>query len=425
MAEELSRIRRLLWLGIIGFLVMLSIPLFFTVFIEPARTGHLLVYGDGRNLKISDYVNFYYAGWMARSADRLRVYDPEVRMETSNRLIAPHRVGEPLYTGYLPIVFPMMVPFALLGLTESYFLWLAVTFGFGVSMLALFGRRVMNWPWRYVVAFSLFWLWSLPGFLTLHLGQVVWLLLGLDLLFFWGLLTGRDLAAGISLALTFVKPQYSVFLLAAAIGAKRWKLVGISVLTLAALFGLAALTIGWENVVRYPTLLHHTEQSDYTARVMASIRPVLYAVLPPAPALQANLAVWVGSAIGIAVLWLFTRAKGEEARRWLSALTILAALATSPHTHCHDLLLIAAAALMTLDITPGRKRSLPELLWIATLFIYPIAGFAFYIMPVGAHLSRWPFVLTNFILLTLCAICYWRAMAAGVSRAEADVRAAP
>jgi hypothetical protein len=37
MAEELSRIRRLLWLGIIGFLVMLSIPLFSTVFIEPAR----------------------------------------------------------------------------------------------------------------------------------------------------------------------------------------------------------------------------------------------------------------------------------------------------------------------------------------------------------------------------------------------------
>ena len=80
---------------------------------------------------------------------------------------------------------------------------------------------------------------------------------------------------------------------------------------------------------------------------------------------------------------------------------------------------------MTLDVSPGRKRSLAELLWIAILFVYPIAGFAFYIMPIGAHLSRWPFVLTNFILLTLCAICYWRAMAAGASAADADVRSAP
>jgi hypothetical protein len=414
--RALGKFRRLLWLGIIAFLSMLSIPLFMTLFVEPAKTGSLLFYSAGNAMKVSDYVNFYYAGWMAQSPDRLHVYDPEVRMRTSNQLVAPNKLGEPLYTGYLPIVFPMMVPFALFDLTTSYFLWCAVTVSFGMTVVALFASRVMQWPPRYIITFCLYALWSLPGFLTLHLGQVVWLLLGLDLIFFCGLLRNKDIPAGIALAFATVKPQYSIPLLAAALGAKRWKLAGTAILTLAALFILAGITIGFDNVARYPTLLHHTEQSDLTARVMASIRPILYAVLPPAPALQASMAIWILTSLGIAGLWFISRDKNDATKRWLGALTILLALATSPHTHCHDLLLIAAAAVMTIgDERRGgtrdreavsRSARVAAQIWLIILIIYPIAGFVFYVMPVGPHLSRWPFVLTNLILVALAAICY-------------------
>lgn len=421
MPQSLGKFRRLIWMGIISFFILLSVPLFAVLFIEPAQNGHLLVYEQGGALKVSDYVNFYYAGWMAQSPYRLQVYDPAVRMQTSNELIAPYRVGEPLYTGYLPIVFPMMVPFALLPITASFFVWSAITVTFGITILALFAHKVMNWPPRYIAVFCLCVLWSLPGFLTLHLGQVVWLLLGLDLIFFWGLLRNKDIPAGIALAITTVKPQYSIPLLAAAVGAQRWKLVGIAVATLATLFALAGLTIGFDNVARYPTLLHHTEQSDLTARVMASIRPMLYAVLPPAPALQASLAIWILTAIGIAFLWFISRDKSDATKRWLSALTILLALATSPHTHCHDLLLIAAAAVMTLDFGSARKPTTLERVWLSILIVYPFIGYVFYTMPVGPHLSRWPFVLTNLILVVLCALCYSANFRAGAVSTEDSV----
>src|SRR5262249_14733561 len=144
---------------------------------------------------------------------------------------------------------------------------------FGVTCLSLFLYHHMGWQPRYIALFCLVTLWSLVSLLNLYIGQVGWLLLGLDVLFFWGLLSNRDKMSGIALALTTIKPQYAIVFLGPVVGLRRWRILQYALITEAVLFLSAVLVLGWTTVSHYGQLLAHTETVDRDIACMASIRP--------------------------------------------------------------------------------------------------------------------------------------------------------
>lgn len=408
----------LIWAGVLAFFALIGLPIVQLLVVEPLQTNSLLLYYSPAGLKISDFVNFYYAGWMVLQGKAALVYDHATRMEMSNRLVAPFTVGEPLYCGYLPFVFVLMVPFALLPLVPAYFFWCLVTLAFGAGMLILFLRNHMRWQPRHIALFVLVVLWSLPSVLNFRLGQVVWLLLGLDVLFFWGMLARRDRMAGIALGLSAVKPQYTLVLIAAAVGCRRWRLLAIALATLLGLVAAAVATLGWQTVIAYPTLLTHTETVDSAITVMMCVRPLLAAVLPHALALQINFFLLAGGMLLVGWLWRKSNDDSEDKQRWLVAVTMVVALLFSPHTHCHDALLLAIpAAMMRWDKVFQKASDWQTKTAILLLGTMPLLGYVFYAMPNTGAVSRWPFILVDFLLL-LSGLLYIGRKTTGVLQRE-------
>lgn len=382
-----------------AFLLMAAIPIFNILYVERAQQGNFLVYKlpDGA-LKLADFVPFYYAGKVVLSGESKHAYDPAVRMRISNQLVAPYTSPRPLYCGYMPFVFVLMVPFAMMPLLGSFYFWCFFTTAFGLTCLTLFLHYHMRWKRRYIALFCLVSLWSLVSLLNLYIGQVGWFLLGLDTLFFWGLLSNRDRMGGIALTLTTIKPQYAVIFFGAAVGLRRWRLLGVALITEVALFAAAVLVLGPTTVGQYGELLKHTETVDLDIFAMASIRPVLAMVLPHAPALAANLIILAAATGAVALLWNWKRKSGADVFHTLIAVTVLAALIASPHTHCHDCIMLALVA----AVSPWRKRDCWEAkTWLVMLAAFPLAGFLFYAMPASGPWMRWPFLLYNITLLML------------------------
>ena len=405
-----SRLRRLGWFAAISFLLLLSIPTANLLVIRPLQEGTLLFYQmkDGP-LRVADFVPFYYAAKAGTSEVRLQSYDYDVRMKLSNELVSPHRVGEPFYCGYLPIVFVLMAPLAPFGLVSGYYIWCIASLIFGVGMLGIWLRRETTASWRLALTFCLLALWSLPSVLCFRLGQVSWLLVAAYVAFFIGLFRSKDLLPAIMLALSTVKPQYTAVIMCSALGLRRFRLLLLAIGIELALFALATVQIGWSNILRYPSLLHHTEFSDGAATVMVSIRSYLYAVAGSDVGLKINFVLLVLAMIALTILWRQAVTYDRFTQRWLAALTVVTALVVSPHTHVHDDLLLALAAALTLKIPTERPITINKWLssaWYGLICTFAFLGYYFYSWPSIGHMSRWPLLVINLLIWMVGIVIY-------------------
>ena len=60
-----------------------------------------------------DFIHYYQCGAMALSPDRFQVYNPQLQLAWTNKLISPAHVDEIWFIQFVPFVFPLMIPFAL------------------------------------------------------------------------------------------------------------------------------------------------------------------------------------------------------------------------------------------------------------------------------------------------------------------------
>ena len=402
--------RKLLSFGTIWFLVFFQVPLGYLLLVKPYLHGDLFYTQHGATAtSISDFIHFYSAGAMALSADSHQVYQPEVQLRWINTLIRPACTESVFYMQYVPFVFPLMAPFALLSMTAAYFLWLLLSALCGLIGMVLIAKSIRHWNKEAVALFALSVFASFPSALTLKLGQTTWFMLALISGYYWALLGKADLAGGICLALTTLKPQYTVLFAIPGLALRRWRLIVYSIITETILLLLAGITIGWQNVVQYPMTLLHAETSAHFWGVlpehMISVRALLSLITGPQLALRLSILVMLAAAGAVYVLWRRAASLGVDAWHWAFAITVLLSLIASPHSHPYDSLLLALPAGLTLG-TPGPARGPGRWIWSALLITFPLTSWTFYQPAVAQAVRRLPFLLLNLVLLA-CASASW------------------
>jgi hypothetical protein len=219
-------------------------------------------------------------------------------------------------------------------------------------------------------------------------------------------LDSRDTACGIMLALLALKPQYLPFLLLPIIAQRRWQALFAFAASLIGLSLAAAAYFGLPTVLGYPAVLANMEsfRVDVYPAWMVSLRGPLSMFLDHKLALEMSLIV---SLMALAVLFLIWRKAKGQAISVTVALTVVAMLVFSPHTHSYDLTLLAVpAALSVPQLTrwqwgQSKDYKLCDLLFLAM----PIIGFILFgLTAVAAKMGirSLIFFAINVLLLVTC-----------------------
>jgi hypothetical protein len=350
---------------------------------------------------VSDFVLFYESGYLAKSPQRLHVYDPDVQMATMNRLIAPDHINKVFYCQYVPQVFVLMAPLAVLPINIAYTVWYFFMLGCGIFAINLLmsdeGRFDKMDRWLMTAAVVS----SIPSMVALKIGQSSWFLVLFLSLFYLGLKYGREAKAGINLALFTIKPQYFPLFVVALFSARRWRIIAWAAAAEAVLLGISAVVLGWRNIINYPNIVLHADTtasfSGVNPESMVSLRSVLTPFLPQTAVVATSFALLLLGAVAVYAIWRAMVANRLNVQ-WAMALTTVACLVLSPHSHVYDLLLLSIPAALTLPSLGAMRlwqQSTPALrVWSFVLFFYPLLSYFAYWLG-----QQWIFVLMNVTLL--------------------------
>lgn len=402
-----ERVVRLFWTALLGFLVLLSVSLTVLIFSDLLRTRAFIANSDGSTIHVTDFSNCYTAGQMSRSADRYRVYDPQVQLAWMNKLIAPARLADPFYNQMIPSYFAFMAPLTVFSPEVAYVLWCAFSVSFAVALMVLFLRRFTAWSKPQIALFCLLCVWSLPSAICLRLGQTVWVVCGFFFLYAWALFSKKDVIAGIALGLAMFKPQLVPALAMSAVGLGRGKTILAAIATQSLLLLIAGFVIGFDNVINYPHIVAHAETTaaGVAPERMTSFRAILTMAFGPATAIPLSALLWAVSLVISAALWYDGRNRSEAAQRWLLAITVLLSLLFTMHSHPFDLVLLALPACVTAMPSQPAATTIWARAWRVILYSYPILGYVLINIAGG---NRIPLIATNLVLLLLAVVQYFR-----------------
>jgi hypothetical protein len=275
----------------------------------------------------------------------------------------------------------------------------AVAGGVMLSLQAApFEKKKNRWlwlPWA-LAPFS-----SFQAFLT---GQSSFLEVGLFEFFLWSWLAKREIVCGACLALSTIKPHYAIFMLLPAMVAKRWHtLASFVVCEILLLVGTSCL-IGVDNIISYPrTVLGMDTGMNVNAAGMPCLRGLLSNLIADQHTVMKICLVALAAALGyLFYLWRKAIDSSDENQLWLMIVSILMALAFSPHSHLYDYVLFAPAALLIASwnvIDLLEIKSPPLMIWSLILFCYPFLTWFLILCPV---IDRWhPLILCALLFILI------------------------
>ena len=307
----------------------------------------------------------------------------------------------PMPTPFLPAFLPAFLPLLWAPPLVGFLGWTALS----ICVLVLSFRpslRNVSRSWRATLMAAAF--LSLPVFLTLIFGQVTaWMCLGIAG-FLLSMKHGRDLPAGLSLALLLIKPQALLVIAPGLLVARRFRVaLGLAAGTAIALLGSFAVS-GVEGMtrllslyVRYPGDLPYTfPESMMNWRALATqVNQVLLAgeIIDWVAILAALATVGLGL-----VLWSRPGATRDPVR--LAAVvagSYAAAALAGWHAHVHMAAPMLVALLWLWETPPWRSYLV---VWVLVpTFLFTLTGIA--IGPGAAHR------VAAVLLVMLNAIALW------------------
>jgi Glycosyltransferase family 87 len=380
-----------------------------------AITGVLFFHRTPGGYAFNDYVAFYTAGKIVLSNMRSSIYDPAVQSQFYNQTIAPWSPGfsvKEIPLGQsVPWFFTLMAPFALVPIVISFALWNLV--GGGLSILGLWALlKQQARDARFIRIFIIGMLGCYPVQWLIRDGQNSWLLLAPLCLFLYGWFAKKDIPGGAGLACLIIKPQYLLFMAVPALACKKWKLLAAATV-FASLHVLCALKVfGLPTLISYPAMLKATESSNPAVfpSWMISLRGPMSIFMPTEKALMITTILYGVTLLAvIAFWWLSARKASEQKVRIAFAITLLACLLTSPHTHIYDFVIFAAVAACTMQAVEWFKASdLPQWSrsWCHILILLPFSTFMLYIVtdkiPLGEIVGLWMFILDLWLFVVAC-----------------------
>lgn len=369
----------------------------------------------GKNpTQFKDFRLYYAYGKLASGNEHDRLYDFDKQSEYYQRYAADKSACDPNFRDYVP--YPpqfslLAMPLAQLDLYTAYRLWTVAGLVAGMIGLAQLGRRFASLtPWQ-LALLLLACFASLPGRQCLVAGQTSWLLAGICSWYFLALVSGRQLSAGVCLAIAAVKPPFALALAAAALAGRQYKTLTVAAAITLVLLVIAICLLGVPILPAYLAALGQlgtTSQFDAAFRVdaMVSLRSVLVQILPARAALSAANFFFLAGLGGIYLAFARTKLTAGERLGWACAVLTTAYLLLAPHVHQYDCLLLSVPMTMLasgLILQPGSDRPASQLIWSWLVVSYPLTScLAYLLLPGTDHTSQ--LLGYNQILLLLNAI---------------------
>ncbi len=331
-----------------------------------------------------DYLTSYTAAQMIQDGSASDLYDTRVQWEYQRPIIDAHGVdwGDRVMHPYIapPLLGVISMPLIVFGPSVAFVLWTLLNVaavGTGVWLLAR--RLEIDWSPVLVVLLG-----SLPLFMVLMLGQVEGLLFVAFIVFALSLRDGRDVRAGLALAVFAIKPPLLLapLLYLAVTGRRRavWTtLVATSIQTIASM-----ALVGPTGVREYVELSQRLSGPDGTVVTnvwgMVNIRSIVIRALPVDDHTVANAMIVLLTGLTLAVTcWFWRRAAREASMLPSLALLAVTTVLTSYHALYHSatisligVLLLIAHANIQRDIP--RIERLTVFSW-TTFSLLPLSAF--------------------------------------------------
>jgi hypothetical protein len=201
--------------------------------------------------------------------------------------------------------------------------------------------------------------------------------------FVWAELTNRKFLAGVFLALTTFKYNYTPHLLASFVGMRdKRAFVGLFAGGFA-LFLLGGFFMGWESYISWPKALLSSEGSDWGVfpELMTSVVGPLSNVLPRHTAAVVAGVTELISLVALFFVWFKFDETGRNVllrKRWLFAITALTMVTFNVHVHNYEsMFLVIAPALTLTRMNPAdvlALKSIPFRMWSFAWITAPIWG---------------------------------------------------
>ena len=306
----------------------------------------------------TDFIAYYAAGRVARSAGFSHVYDAGLIQLAQERVVGfPLLEGQVLLYNNVPFLVPVVALFAGDNYAVSFLAWSLIMLLCFLAAISLLGFIFHDHGWKKpdILTTCLGLLVFFPLFISLLNGQNSGLTtLGLSL-WLYGLLSRRWWLAGLGLALVTVRPQVALVLSVPFLFKYRkvflWFAVGAGSLMI--LGWLAVGSNGMHNFLQ--TLLVSARGSFFGMQEGAMVN-LIGMLIRIFPAWHQESIHWVGwiAYLLILVLFSFVWEKTSHLDERYYGLAVCAALFFSPHLHYHDAaLLIVPISCLVLYITRG------------------------------------------------------------------------
>ncbi len=338
---------------------------------------------EKQSADLIDFYHYYESGQFALSKELApRAYDPQAQLDWTNNLIKPYHTDDLFYNNQVPFMFPMMIPIGLMSYNWAYVSWCTFSFIFCIIVLYRFCRDFRKMQAKESAYMIMGILSSLPAYLSIWHGQLDYFILGLICLYLWWAIERKDIGAGIMLALTTLKFNYSLMLLIPVLFEKRWKLFLSFVATGLVLMVWASFFIGWHSIFSYPAavLSNDAKKEDPSAHfyLMVGLRGLLTHFFPADVNLHIALVAEIVSLVFVSWIWYRTvrvpQANSEQCKNWAYCITIITSLLVSPHTHMYDCLFLAICPLLTVTLPLTGESIQKDRLWILTWLCFPIVS---------------------------------------------------
>ena len=281
---------------------------------------------------------------MAQSAGTGNVYDPllqqKIQQEQVGFSLAP---GQVLLYNHLPFLIPILQVIVSDNYINSFYRWVFLLTALYITAILILnqGLRQAGVDQNSILLTSIGGFLFLPLFFSLMNGQdTAFLFLG-TAIWLYGLISGKEILAGLGLSLTTVRPHLAI-LLALPMFFRYKKIFWGFITGSGILAALSILLLGMEGTRKFIDILFVSAGGNWYGMKENAMYNLIGVMTRTFPQLDMGIIRTTGwifygiAIIGLCILW----AKNKTLSEGQIGLTVTLALFIVPHLHFHDLTLL-------------------------------------------------------------------------------------
>lgn len=292
----------------------------------------------------ADFIHFYSAGRIAQSEGAAHVYDLLLQQEIQEQQVGfPLAPGQVLPYNHLPFLIPILQTVMSADYVHSFYRWVFIMILLFIIGIVTLGQILTDngIDHKSTLLASIGSLLFLPLFFSLMNGQdTAFLFLGAAI-WMYGLVSEREMLAGLGLSLTTVRPHIALILALPMLFRYRKVFLGFA-LGSGVLALISFLIIGMDGTHEFINVLLISAGGEWYGMkqyAMYNLIGILMRTLPWLGEETIRTIGWMiygATIIALCIFW----ARSKDLQVGQIGLTVILALFSVPHLHFHDLTLL-------------------------------------------------------------------------------------